>query len=252
LNAADEIARRLEGIHARVIAAARRANRAPDEILLLGVSKRKSADQVVKAVRAGLRDVGENYVQEAVAKHAEVMDALRRTGDDPPRWHFIGRLQRNKVRTLVTRFDVVQSLDRESLGDELQRRAAAAERTLEVLVQVDLSDEPQKGGVAPDALADLLAASTRWSALRVVGLMAIPAAASGPEATRPAFARLRALRDAHRDAPGGDALSELSMGMSSDFEVAIEEGATIIRVGTALFGPRESLADATPQRSDAR
>jgi pyridoxal phosphate enzyme (YggS family) len=246
----DAIAGRLEKIRSRIEAAALRVGRDPREVALLGVSKRKSAAQVTAAIRAGLRDVGENYVQEAVAKHREVTRALDEAGDVPPRWHFIGRLQRNKVRQVVSRFDVVQTPDRESLGSELEKRASAAGRVIEALVQVDLCDEPQKGGVAPSGLAALLEASTRWAALRVTGLMAIPEATDDPESTRSAFAQLRALRDAHRQAPGGEALGELSMGMSADFEVAIEEGATIIRVGTALFGPREPLEAPEPPRSD--
>lgn len=242
MSAGAELATRLAGLRARIEAAAARAGRAADEVALIGVSKRQPAALVSAAVRAGLGEIGENYVQEAVAKHAQVSEALADTGTAAPRWHFIGRLQRNKVRHVVGCFDVVQTVDRESLGDELERRAQAANRRLEVLLQVDLSDEPQKGGVAPDGLRDLLAASTRWQALHVTGLMAIPAATDDPEQSRPAFARLRELRDTHRDGPGAEPLRELSMGMSGDFEVAIEEGATIIRVGTAVFGPRADPA----------
>jgi hypothetical protein len=135
-------------------------------------------------------------------------------------------------------FDVVETVDRESLGAELDRRAQRAGRSLEVLLQVNLSGEPQKGGVDPQALPDLLLASQQWSNLRVVGLMTIPAPADDPEASRPTFARLRKLAEALRTAPGGEHLRELSMGMSADFEVAIEEGATIVRIGTEIFGSR--------------
>jgi len=133
---------------------------------------------------------------------------------------------------------VVQTVDRESLGAELCRRAESLARDLDVLLQVDLSGEEQKGGAAPEALPDLLAASRSWPRLRVTGLMAIPAPVDDPEANRPVFARLRELRDSLRGRPGGEHLIELSMGMSHDFEVAIEEGATIIRIGTAIFGAR--------------
>jgi len=232
------IPQRLQALRDRIAAAARRVGRSADEITLVGVSKRKSADQVVAAVRAGLRDVGENYVQEAIAKISTVEAELARSGDAPPRWHFIGQLQRNKARDVVRAFDTVASVDRARLGDALEQRAAGESRELDILLQVDLSGEDTKGGSAPGELAALLEASQRWSHLRVTGLMAIPAAAADPEQMRPAFARLRELREGLRSCPGGEALSELSIGMSGDFEVAIEEGATMIRVGTALFGPR--------------
>lgn len=233
-----KVAERLALLRGRIAAAAARAGRRPEEITLVGVSKRQPAEAIALAVTAGLRDVGESYVQEALAKLPEVAERLHGLGAAPPRWHFVGRLQRNKARPVVERFDVVQTLDRAALGDALDRRAAAAGRTLDVLVQVDVSGEPRKGGAAPDDLPALLEKTAAWRALRVVGLMAIPAPTRDPEDTRPAFARLRALRDTLRDAPGGAHLAELSMGMSADFEVAIEEGATIIRVGTALFGER--------------
>jgi pyridoxal phosphate enzyme (YggS family) len=157
----------------------------------------------------------------------------------PPRWHFIGHLQRNKARLVAPVFDLVETLDSERLGVELDKRARATARSLDALLQVDLDDEPGKAGVSPEELPRLLASSTAWANLRIVGLMAIPAARHSAEESRGAFARLRQLRDALRDSPGGTQLRELSMGMSADFEVAIEEGATLVRVGTALFGARE-------------
>jgi pyridoxal phosphate enzyme (YggS family) len=231
---------RLAAVRARIAAAAARAGRRPEEIDLLGVAKGQPAERVVAAVRAGLEHVGENYAQEARAKLPRVLAALEGSGHKPPCWHFIGKLQRNKVRLLLPLFSVVETLDREALGDELARRAAAAGRRLEVLLEVNLSGEASKAGVAPEALPALLEASARWASLDVVGLMAIPAAQPDPERTRPAFARLRELRDGLRGAPGGAKLRTLSMGMSADFEVAIEEGATEVRVGTAVFGPRLS------------
>jgi pyridoxal phosphate enzyme (YggS family) len=163
---------------------------------------------------------------------------LEESGHKAPRWQFIGQLQRNKARLVARDFDVIQTVDRESLGAELDRRAERLSRHLEVLLQVDLSGEERKGGAAPEDLPALLAASRRWPHLRVSGLMAIPEPSLDPEASRPAFARLRELRDALREHPGGEHLVELSMGMSQDFEVAIEEGATIVRIGTAIFGAR--------------
>jgi PLP dependent protein len=232
VSAADALA----ALRARMDAACARAGRAPGGVTLLGVAKGTATERVVAAVRAGLADVGENYLQEAAARRPELATELARTHNTGPRWHFIGRLQRNKARATARLFDVVHTLDRRELGDALERGAVEAGRTLDALIQVNADDEPQKGGAAPDALPALLAASAAWPHLRITGLMAIPAASDDAERTRPAFAMLRALRDSLRaDHP---ALTELSMGMSGDFEVAIEEGATIIRVGTALFGPR--------------
>ncbi len=233
-----EIENRLASVLERVAQAAVRAGRKPDEITLLGVAKRKGAERIAAAVRAGLRDLAENYVQEALAKIPIVNAELRRAGKSAPRWHFVGQLQRNKARDVVRLFDTIASVDRESLGAEIDRRALQENRRLDVLLQVRLSHEPQKGGVDPAELPALLGASRQWSQLRVVGLMTVPAAEADPEASRPAFARLRELRDKMRGEPGGEHLSELSMGMTGDFEIAIEEGATIVRVGTAIFGPR--------------
>jgi len=234
----EAIADRIAGIRARIATAAARVGRAPESIRLIGVAKRMAAERVAAAVRAGLGDIAENYVQEARTKLAEVRAILDSSGHKCPNWHFIGQLQRNKAGFVANEFDWVQTVDRERLGHDLDRRAAAAGRSLEVLLQVDVSGEPGKGGVAPDALPALLAAAAGWPQLRVRGLMAIPAPAETPEAARPAFERLRRLRDALRNEPGGDGLRELSMGMSGDFEVAVEEGATMVRVGTAIFGAR--------------
>ncbi|HEY5656571.1 MAG TPA: YggS family pyridoxal phosphate-dependent enzyme [Myxococcota bacterium] len=240
MSAATEIGARLAAVRDRVRRAAERAGRSPDEIALVGVSKRKPAALVAEAVRAGLRHVGENYVQEAVPKISEVKELLDAVDIAAPRWHFIGALQRNKARHVAECFDLIETVDRAPLAEALEQRARAAGRTLEVLLQVNVSGESQKAGVDPEALPALLAASAAWPHLRVTGLMSIPAPEDDPEASRPAFARLRQLRDHLRTTPQGAGLRELSMGMSADFEVAIEEGATIIRVGTAIFGARDS------------
>jgi len=229
---------RLAALRARIARAAARAGRREEEVTLVGVAKRKGADAVAGAVRGGLGAVGENYLQEAAAKIPDVAAYLAAAGCAAPRWHFVGRLQRNKARRAAALFDVVETVDSPELGAELDRRAAAAGRRLAVLFQVDLCDEPQKGGVAPAALGALIEASGAWAALDPIGLMAIPAAVRDPEASRPAFARLRELLASAPSLPRGPRLRELSMGMSGDFEVAIEEGATIVRVGTALFGER--------------
>jgi pyridoxal phosphate enzyme (YggS family) len=235
----DALGERLAAVRERIARAAVRAGRDPAQVALVGVSKRKPVELVVAAVRAGLGAVGENYVQEAVPKIEAVRAQLEAEGTPLPRWHFIGRLQRNKARHAASAFDVVETLDGEALGAELERRAARAGRTLEVLLQVNLCGEAQKGGARPEALPALLELSRGWPHLRVSGLMTIPAASRDPETSRPVFAKLRELAESLRRAPGGAELRELSMGMSADFEIAIEEGATLVRVGTAIFGPRE-------------
>jgi pyridoxal phosphate enzyme (YggS family) len=238
LTSSHDIESRLASVRERIASAAARVGRQPTEITLVGVAKRKRPELIVAAVRAGLRDLAENYVQEAAAKVPVVNTELANEGLAPPRWHFVGQLQRNKARDVVRLFDVIACVDREPLGAELEHRALEQDRRLDALLQVNLSGEAQKGGVEPDALPALLEASAQWSRLRVVGLMAVPAATAEPEDSRPAFARLRALRDALRGKAGAEHLSELSMGMTGDFEIAIEEGATIVRVGTAIFGAR--------------
>jgi pyridoxal phosphate enzyme (YggS family) len=239
VSAEAAVAERLVRVRERLEAAARRAGRRPEDVVLVGVSKRQAAARVAAAVRAGLRDVGENYFQEAREKIPEVRASLEASGTPLPRWHFVGRLQRNKAGPVAATFDVVQTVDRAELGAALDRRAGAADRRLRVLLEVNLSGEATKGGVAPDALPELVAAGAGWASLDVVGLMTMPAPTRDPEGSRPAFARLRSLAESLRDAPGGAGLRELSMGMSADFEIAIEEGATLVRVGTAIFGPRE-------------
>jgi pyridoxal phosphate enzyme (YggS family) len=234
-----EIAARLAAVRERIGRAARRAGRSPEEVALVGIAKQKPSEAIVEAVRAGLARVGESYVQEARAKRPRLEAELAAAGVAPPRWHFVGRLQTNKTRDAAELFDVVESVDRERLGADLSRRAEQAGRRLDVLLQANLSGEPQKGGADPAELPALLAASRSWPALRVIGLMTVPAASDDPEASRPAFARLRELRDALHGEAGGVSLRELSMGMSADFEVAVEEGATWVRVGAAIFGPRE-------------
>ncbi len=236
--ASPPVAERLAAVRERIAAAARRVGRDPAAVRLVGVSKRHPASAVANAARAGLALAGESFVQEARAKIPEARALLEGSGASL-RWHFVGRLQRNKARFAVELFDCVESLDRSELADELSRRAEARERALPVLLQVNLSGEPQKGGAGPADLPALLAHCRGLPGLAVRGLMTVPAAGEDPEAARPAFARLRELRDAQEQP---EALPELSMGMSADFEVAVEEGATLVRVGTALFGPRETAA----------
>jgi pyridoxal phosphate enzyme (YggS family) len=234
----EAVADRLAGVRERIAAAARRAGRRPEEVTLVGVSKTIPADRIAEAVAAGLDHLAENYLQEARAKLPELRARLAALGLPMPRLHFVGRLQRNKAREVARAFDVVESLDRAELGEELERRAGEAGRELRGLIQVNQAREASKGGAPPEALPGLLAQSAAWKHLRLTGLMAIPEPQATPEASRPSFARLRALAQALRAQPGGESLRELSMGMSADFEVAIEEGATSVRIGTAIFGPR--------------
>ena len=228
------LAERLAALRERIAAAARRSGRAPDDVTLVGACKTVPVALVVEAVEAGLTHLGENYVQESAAKIPQVNAALA----TPPRWHLIGSLQRNKAKDAVRHFAMVETLDRVSLARELDKRARAAGRSLPVLVQVNLSQEEQKSGALEEDVPALLEVCAELAALDVQGLMTVPVLDPDPERSRPAFAALRQLRERLRGEPGGEGLAHLSMGMSADFEVAIEEGATLVRVGTAIFGPR--------------
>ncbi|WP_437712978.1 YggS family pyridoxal phosphate-dependent enzyme [Sorangium sp. So ce448] len=223
------VASRLDEVRRRIASAAARAGRGPEEVRLIAVSKGKPAEAIRAAYAAGQRDFGENYAQELVEK-AEALADL-----DGLVWHAIGQLQRNKAKLVARVAHVVQSVDREELAVELDRRAAALSRTLDVLIEVNVGGEASKGGCAPGDFAPLLAAISRCAHLRPIGLMTIAPFLEDPSDVVPFFAQLRALRDAHG---GRAALPELSMGMSHDFEAAIAEGATWVRVGTAIFGAR--------------
>jgi pyridoxal phosphate enzyme (YggS family) len=227
------ISAQVAAVRERIARAAARASRSPNEITLVAVTKTHPPDVVAAAFAAGLRDFGENKVQEAQAK-IEATAALKAQG---ARWHLIGHLQSNKVGKAATLFDCIHSIHSREVGARLDRHAAASDRALSVLVQVDLAREPTKSGVEESQLVPLLESLRNLSHLRVDGLMCIPPASDDPEKSRPFFRRLREWRDqaaAHGLLHG----RELSMGMSADYEVAIEEGATIVRVGSALFGER--------------
>lgn len=233
------IGQRLAEVQERIARACARARRDPARVTLVGVAKRHPPDRVAAAVAAGLSVVGESFAQELREKVPQVTALLAHQGLAPPRWHFVGRLQRNKARWVAPLVECVESVDRTSLCEELGHRAAGRPAPLDVLLQVNLSGEPQKGGAPEPEIPALIREVAAQPHLRLRGLMTIPAASPDPEQARPTFARLRQLRDRLCSQPGGDTLEELSMGMSADFEVAVEEGATIVRVGTALFGPRE-------------
>jgi pyridoxal phosphate enzyme (YggS family) len=219
----------LDAVRARIAAAARRAGRDPAGVALVAVSKTHDAGAVRAAYAHGQRDFGENYVQELSSKAAELADLV------DLRWHFIGHLQTNKCRDVVGPASTVQSVDSERLARELGRRAAAAGRVVNILVQVNVAGEAQKSGCAVGELAAVLAAARATAGVALRGLMTVPPAADDPAASRPWFDALRALRDAHG---GAAALPELSMGMTHDLEVAVAAGATVVRVGTAIFGAR--------------
>lgn len=200
-------------------------------VRVVGVTKTHGPEAVRAAIAAGLRDVGENRVQEALQKQ----DALRGV---PAVWHLIGTLQRNKARHVIGRFALIHSLDREDLATELNRRLESAKERQRVLVQVNCSGESQKGGVSPDQLPAFLDHLAGLDRLEVEGLMTMSALTDDQEEQRRAFRLLRELRDAGERA--GRRLPELSMGMSGDYPIAVEEGATMIRLGTVLFGEREA------------
>lgn len=228
----ESIAVRWAAVSRRVERAAVRADRDPALVTVIAVSKTHPAPVVTEAVAAGAVDLGENRVQEAVEKKPDVRGGAR--------WHLIGPLQRNKVKRALETFDVVHTLDRPELGDRLQRLLDQhwPGRRLPVLLEVNIGNETQKAGVTPNAAANLVRLIVRdHPALDLRGLMAIPPFGPDGEASRPYFKALADLRSDLREASGLP-LPDLSMGMSHDFEVAIEEGATMVRIGTAIFGAR--------------
>jgi hypothetical protein len=222
---------RLDEVRARIARAAGRVGRDPATIRLVAVSKTFPADFVRAAANLGQIDFGENKVQEALPK-------MDQTSDLPIRWHLVGHLQSNKAKK-AGRFDAVHSVDSVALVGRLDEAARAAQRTIELLVQVDLAGEVTKHGAQEDELVGIFEAAAPLTAVRPVGLMLLPPAADDLEDVRPFFRRLREVRE-RLVAKGvaAAALNQLSMGMSHDFEVAIEEGATLVRVGTAIFGGR--------------
>jgi PLP dependent protein len=222
---------RLDDVRARIARAAGRAGRDPASIRLVAVSKTFPAEFVRAAADLGQVDFGENKVQEALPK-------IDQTADLPIRWHLVGHLQSNKAKK-AGRFDVVHSVDSAGLVSRLDEAARAAQRTVELLVQVDLAGEATKHGAQEDEVAGVFEAARPLTAVRFVGLMLLPPAVDDAEAVRPFFRRLREVRERLlARGVAASALNELSMGMSHDFEVAVEEGATLVRVGTAIFGGR--------------
>lgn len=233
----DEIRERLSQVYHRIEASTRRAGRDPGEVKLVAVSKTHPPLMLRRVIEAGVHDLGENRVQEADTKIQEL-------GRDAARWHLIGHLQANKARRAVILFDMIHSLDSAPLARRLDRLCEEAGRDeLPVLIQVDLAGEATKSGVSEEDLPEVIEAAGGCRHLRLVGLMTLPPFFDDVELVRPFFRRLRKLRD---DLQGqkvfGSGEGELSMGMSHDYTVAIEEGATYVRVGTAIFGERQVIA----------
>jgi len=228
-----DVAANLRAVEERIARAARKASRDPTEILLVAVSKAVDVDRIRQGIALGIPALGENRVQEAKGK-------IQILGRRVP-WHLIGTLQTNKAKDAILLFDLIHSLDRVELGRELDRRARAVGKVMDVLVQVNVAGEATKAGFLPDRLKDAMEALALLPGIRVRGLMTMPPLAEDPEGSRPWFRQLRELADLVRGwGLEGVEMTHLSMGMSGDFEVAVEEGATMVRIGTAIFGPRDS------------
>jgi pyridoxal phosphate enzyme (YggS family) len=224
---------RFANVQARIGAAAARSKRSPQDVTLIAISKTHPAAIVRELIELGATDLGENRVQEAEEK-------IIQAGRTSARWHLVGHLQTNKARKALNLFDIIHSLDSVALAQRLQRLCVEQGREdLSVLIQVDLAREATKSGIVEDALPQLVQTLTQCDRLKLVGLMTLPPFFESSEDARPFFQRLRKLRDELRSAGTfGDEEGELSMGMTHDFEVAIEEGATMVRIGTAIFGER--------------
>lgn len=235
----------LERVRANIDRAARKAGRRPEEVRLVAVTKEVPPEMVLEAVRAGVTDLGENRVQEGAAKRQAVESALA-AGAGPGvelRWHLIGHLQTNKAARAVRSFHLIHSVDSlrvaQALSSVVLRQGPGAAE-IEVLLEVNVAGEKTKFGVPPEQLPDLVRETSRLPGLRVRGLMTVAPVAADPEEVRPVFRRMAALK---REIEGlglpGVSMDYLSMGMSQDYEVAVAEGANLVRIGTAIFGPRE-------------
>jgi pyridoxal phosphate enzyme (YggS family) len=225
------VAANYQKVLTRMNEAVARCGRNPKEIKLLAAAKSQSVEAIRTAIAAGVTLIGENYVQEAADKKQLISDSIE--------WHMIGHLQRNKAKVAMELFDVIESLDSLALARELDKEGTKHGKTIRALVEVNLGGEESKSGIAKDQLSPLLVELGKLSHLRVEGLMTVPPFRENLEAVRPYFRALRELRDSLVDLRLRNVdLKELSMGMTHDYTVAIEEGATIVRIGTALFGPR--------------
>ncbi len=226
------IAENIQTVRTRIRRAAEAAGRDPAEVELVAVTKTHPASVVRQAWEAGIGVAGENYIQEAREKITALSDCTLR-------WHFIGHLQSNKARHAVDGFELIHSVDSLKLGREISKQAARIGKMQPILVQVNISREATKSGTTLEAAVELVAALGRLENIQVRGLMTMPPFFDQPERARPYFAALRQLRDRIREAsPAGVVMAHLSMGMTGDFEAAIAEGATLVRIGTAIFGKR--------------
>ncbi|MER3523228.1 MAG: YggS family pyridoxal phosphate-dependent enzyme [Ignavibacteria bacterium] len=230
------IGENVDTIRRRIEATCARCGRNLDEVTLVAVSKTFPAEAIAEACDAGVRDVGENYVQELLQKREQLSGRSIR-------WHFIGHLQSNKVKYLIPWIHLIHAVDNANIAREIDKRAAQAGSTAEVLVEVNTTGEQSKFGIRPEATEAFVRSLAQLAHLRIVGLMTIGPFLPDPEESRPMFRTLRVLKEhlEHLDQPNV-AMRHLSMGMTGDFEVAIEEGATLIRIGTALFGKRTPKA----------
>lgn len=229
----------LEQIEKRIQAACDRSGRAREEVLLIAVSKTKPASMVREAMEAGIRDFGENKVQELCEKAEEIKGLTERPEAGAINWHLIGHLQRNKVKYVVDQACLIHSVDSLRLAEEIQKEAAKKDCHVDILIEVNIGDEESKSGVAKEEAVGLVRAVAPLSRVHIKGLMAVAPIVSEPEESRPYFQEMFRLREEIRfmELPGVE-MRELSMGMTGDFEVAVEEGATMVRVGTAIFGGR--------------
>ncbi len=216
----------------RIAAAAGRAGRHPSSVRLVAVSKTKPVSLILEAIAAGVTDIGENRIQEAESKYDQI--------ERPVKWHLVGHLQTNKVKSALRMFDLIHSVDSLRLLAEIDRRSAQVNRQTEVLIQINTSAEPSKYGIEPDEAIAFIESALDYAHVRIKGLMTIGAFLPDPKKVRPSFVLLRQLKEKimAQQFPGID-LEYLSMGMTNDFEVAIDEGANLVRIGTAIFGARE-------------
>jgi PLP dependent protein len=227
------ISQNLKIIRERIKSAANLAGRDPDEIRIVAAAKGQSPVKIVEAIKSGINIIGQNYIQEAVEVNSE-------TALPGVQFHMIGHLQKNKAGKAVELFDVIETIDNEELSGVLSRRAGALGKTLGILIQVNLSGEPQKSGLKQEEVERLATLIRDLPALNLLGLMTMPPFFDEPDRARPYFAALRELSSRLIDTGIlARNMNELSMGMTGDFEVAVEEGATLVRIGTALFGPRQ-------------
>ncbi|NPA12953.1 MAG: YggS family pyridoxal phosphate-dependent enzyme [Aquificae bacterium] len=226
-----EIKERVRSILDRIHTSAKKVGRNPEEVILLAASKTQPVEKIREAFEGGIRYFGENRVQEGMKKIQQLTDL-------PIHWHLIGGLQTNKVKYAVKHFEMIHSLDRKPLADEIDKRAGKIGKIQPVLIEVNVGEEESKYGVSPSQLKELFEYTLNKGNIKVEGLMCIPPYSEDKEASRGYFAQLREMRDS-LEREFGVKLPHLSMGMSHDFDVAVEEGATIVRVGTAIFGERQ-------------